>query len=155
MQKWADGDFQKLCLDCHRSKSNLEQSTIGGFAPSHLFVDGACQKTRKKIRQLIADYKLAWKWGCLVLGKVHTVSEMPNYLADDICIALLPHEIVKTVPICCGCHKVVTYYMSERYLEYYASNGLNCENPQVCVVPFGIGEVQICEDGSLRGPATA
>lgn len=189
MQKWADGDFQKLCLDCHRSKSNLEQTAIGGFAPSYLFEGAGAYQTQvgvKKIKQLIAEYKLLWKrcpacgdlfdqerpdlidlhhpgelygiydadGNCLVLGKVHNLSQMAVGLPANICLALLPHEIVKTVPLCCRCHRVISAYASERFLEYYRLKGLDCENPQVCVVPFGIGEVQICEDGSLHGPAT-
>lgn len=88
---------------------------------------------------------------CLVLGKSHNVSQM-HLLPATVCLALLPHELVKTVPICCGCHRVITAYASKRWLDYYKSNGLHCENPQEFNVPFGIGVVRIAT--SLVGPET-
>ena len=91
---------------------------------------------------------------CLVLPKAHNVSQMHLDLTNDECIALLPHEVVKTVPIHCTCHWIITHYASKRCREYYQTNHLPCENVQEYSVPFGIGVVRVPEEGTLFGPGS-
>lgn len=59
----------------------------------------------------------------------------------------LPHELVKTVPLCCNCHCIVTNYLDKKFAQ---ENGLDCENPSSVELPFG-GTVNTPDKGIFRG----